>query len=339
MSDVHLRRAAAALLLAGCAASASAPTPASAPEIVWPPPPAAARVRYVQSIAGPADLGLRPSWWQRALGALAGSAAQGMVRPVAVAVAGDRVAVADPGLPAVHLFTSERYQLLAGEEADALVSPVGVAFGPDAGLFVADSALRKVLRFDADGRRAGAIADPDLLRPTGLAWDERTGRLYVADSLAHRVYAYDRSGAKVATFGRRGTAAGELNYPGFLAIDLGGEVLVSDALNFRVEAFAGDTGAFAWSFGQAGDGSGDLARPKGVAVDSHGHIYVADALLDTVQVFDRQGRLLLGFGDRGPGPGQFWMPAGVTIAAADRIYVADSYNRRVQVFQYVGGAD
>ena len=61
-------------------------------------------------------------------------------------------------------------------------------------------------------------------------------------------------------------------------------------------------------------------------------MFVVDALFDAVQIFDRDGTLLLAFGERGSKAGQFWLPAGLFIDPLDRIYVADAYNRRIQVF-------
>jgi DNA-binding beta-propeller fold protein YncE len=60
-----------------------------------------------------------------------------------------------------------------------------------------------------------------------------------------------------------------------------------------------------------------------------------DALFDNVQVFDKDGRLLMAFGDHGTGYGGFWLPAGLYIDDRDRIYVSDSSNRRVQIFRYL----
>ena len=65
-------------------------------------------------------------------------------------------------------------------------------------------------------------------------------------------------------------------------------------------------------------------------------LYVVDALFDGVQIFDREGALLLGFGSGGRAPGEFWLPTGAFIDPRDQIYVADSYNQRVQVFELVG---
>jgi len=71
-----------------------------------------------------------------------------------------------------------------------------------------------------------------------------------------------------------------------------------------------------------------------VAVDREGHIYVVEGLHDVVQIFDQDGRFLLGFGEPGHSAGEFWLATGIAIAN-DRIYVADSSNRRVQVFEYL----
>ena len=80
---------------------------------------------------------------------------------------------------------------------------------------------------------------------------------------------------------------------------------------------------------------GHFSNPKGIALDSDGHIYIVDAHFEAVQIFNKEGQLLLVFGNEGRGPGEFWLPAGLHIDDQDRIWIADSYNRRVQVFQYL----
>ena len=55
-----------------------------------------------------------------------------------------------------------------------------------------------------------------------------------------------------------------------------------------------------------------------------------------MQIFSREGELLLALGQQGQGQGEFWLPNGIFITADDTIFVADSYNKRVQVFRYLG---
>ena len=331
--------AATALVACGLGARpAPDPRAAVSSDLVWPEPPARARIRLVRTLARPADVEGPPSLWRRVIGIFAGRDDEGFVRPTGVAVGGKLVYVADAGLPALWIIDLEegRIRRIGAAGAERFVSPVAVALGPGGRVYLADSARARIFVLDPEGRPVGAISQPGMLRPAGVACDRARDRLYVADSAAHRVWIFRGDGAAAGAFGRHGAAGGELNFPTHVAVDRDGTVSVTDALNYRIERFGPD-GAFLGAIGEHGDASGDLAAPKGVALDSAGHLYVVDALFDAVQIFDREGRYLLAFGGRGTAPGQFWLPTGLAIDGRDRIYVADSYNQRVQVFEYLGG--
>lgn len=306
------------------------------PRLVWPDPPDRARIELVSVFSRPSELGIEPSIWTRLASLVTGNGEVEMVRPTGVAASGRRVAVADPGAGVVHLLDVPRHQavILKACGETALGQPVAVAFLAGR-LYVSDATQAQIHLFDADGGCAGGWGLDEGSRPAGLAADSRRSRLYVADAGAHRVLGFDPQGNEVLRFGSRGVAAGEFNYPTWLAVDGDGNLYVTDALNFRVQVFDSN-GTPLGQFGRQGDGSGELARPKGIGVDGDGHIYLVDALFDAVQMFDRQGRYLMVFGARGRRPGSFWLPSGLAVDG-DRIYVADSYNRRVQIFRFLGG--
>ncbi len=324
-----------ALVVAGCTPAGEGvdqrPPPADAR--VWPAPPEPARIRFLYTFRSPQDLGLKAGFFDRLWEMVAGADDRGLIRPYAIAVRDSLIVVTDPGVGAVHRFDlkQRRYRRVIKVGKQRLRSPVGVALGHQHA-YVADSALGTVISFGAKGDPAVLIAD--LQRPTGLAYDLDGRRLYVAETLRHRISVFDENGRPLFTFGQRGTGNGEFNYPTHLYL-ADGRLYVNDTMNFRVQVFDLE-GTFLSAFGKHGDGSGDFAQPKGVGIDSEDHVYVADAVFDRVQIFDRSGKFLLAFGEHGTGAGGFWMPAGLTIAN-DRIYVADSYNRRVQVFEFVGG--
>ncbi len=315
----------------------------------WPPPPAAKRLVFVESFSGPEQLGLR----ERGLGPalkrlLFGRERREIGRPhgVAASAGGERICVADPGRRVVHVFDrrERRYVELKGRKGEDFLSPIGVALDEAGNLFVSDSQRGKILVFDGALKFLYSIGgDEGAQRPTGLA--AARGRLYVVDTLGHRVLVY-RSGTRPAQllfqFGGRGTGTGRFNYPTDIAVSAGGRltpggeagrIYVNDSLNFRIQVFDAE-GRFLQAVGRPGGASGGFQRPKGIALDSDENLYVADALSDAVQIFDRGGRFLLGFGGPGRTDGEFWLPAGVAIAA-DRVLVADSANHRVQVFQYL----
>jgi len=289
-------------------------------------------------VSGPAELGIRPSFWERIGGIVAGRDPEVFVRPTGVASRDEVLYVADPGAPALWILDARagRSRRITDVGGQSLVSPVAVALAPGGQVFLADSALGRVFRLDGTGRPMAIVTDPGLHRPAGLAYDAARDRLYVADSAEHRVFVFAGNGQLVAQIGQRGTDPGEFNFPTHLAATPDGSLLVTDALGYRVQRFAPDGGLLG-QFGRHGDTAGDFASPKGVALDSEGHIYVVDALFDAIQIFDRSGQYLLGFGERGIRRGQFWLPGGLFIDPQDRIYVGDSYNKRVQVFQYLRG--
>ena len=301
--------------------------------IVWPEAPQQARIRLVGVFGEPEELGIRQSFLGRIWGWVAGAEQRNMVRPYAITVDGERLAVADPGVGAVHLFdrAGGDYERIEWADKQLLRSPVGVAFVGDA-LYVADSALARIFAFDAKGKLIRTIEGVE--RPTSLAWDSKTGRLYVADTMSHGIVVFNADGERLFTFGGRGTGDGQFNYPSHLVL-AGGLLYVNDTMNFRIQVLDME-GNFVSSFGSHGDGSGDFAQSKGVGIDSEGHIYVVDALFNRVQIFNKEGALMLAFGGDGGAPGEFWLPSGLYIEK-DRIYVADSYNQRVQIFQFLGG--
>ena len=305
----------------------------------WPAPPEAARVRFVAEFTGPADLGIRPSLWNRVTAVVTGPTTLRMVRPMAVAATpdGQVVYVADPGAQCVHRFDLQRgrYRCLVTEQGGALASPVGLALAGDGALFVADSGLNAVFTAGpGDNALQPLTLTPPPDQPTGLALGP-AGDLFVASTGSHSVRRYGPDGHLLREYGGRGSEPGQMNYPTYLWLGAEAELLVTDTMNFRIQRIDPDDGVLG-VFGVAGDGTGSFARPKGVAMDRYGHIYVVDSMHHAVQIFDRDGRLLLAIGEQGGGPGEFWLPSGIFVTDDNLIFVADAYNGRVQVFRYLG---
>lgn len=323
------------LALASCATVAPKPPE---PPLVWPEPPDAPRITFVQTISRPDDLGITKTFLERLADWIFGASEHRLVRPMAVVTVGGTMYVADPGVRGVHRFepAAKRHDIVRGEDGSPLPSPVGLARGRDGEVYVADSALARVLVIRPGAKAAVPVALPPLQQPTGIAFDPARGRLYVVDTKAHRLQVFETDGTLRATIGRRGTGPGEFNYPTHLWRDAAGRLYVTDSLNYRVQVLDPE-GRFLRRFGQPGDSAGDFMRQKGLATDSFGHVYIVDALLHALQVFDPEGRLLLTLGDLGRARGEFWLPAGLFIGEDDTIYIADSYNQRVQVLRYIGG--
>ncbi len=345
------------VLLAGCATpvpkvfsfDSSSNSEGAAPRtpIVWPAPPEPARYAWTGQLLGEANFKAVEEKKVSAMdvlrwlvGLFSGDARPLQVqRPQSGVVdAAGRIYVTDMGNAAVYVFDRVDGVLEVWDKAEGLAnfrSPVGIAFGPNGDLLVADSQLGFVARLDTGGNPRGSIGKGVLTRPTGLAYDPLGKRIYVSDTAAHDIKVFDDDGRLLKTIGRRGEEKGEFNFPTHLAFALG-ELYVTDTMNSRIQVLSDEGAVVKMSFGALGTSVGNLVRPKGVAVDGEGHIYVVESYNDHLLVFNRSGELLLAIGGNGPEPGKFDLPAGVWVDRDNRVFVADMLNARVAVFQFLG---
>jgi len=314
---------------------------------VWPLPPDTPRYVYVGTLIGEQDFQRGPDTQGTVVRALKWIA--GLVvgepeyielqRPVSGMTGDDdRIYVVDAGHRAVLVFDMGRGRLMKWQSAARgvpFVSPIGIAPDGRGGVLVTDSELGEVFNLDSQGDPVGRIGKGILTRPTGIARDDSTGEIYVADTRAHDIKVFDGQGSLVELIGNRGAGSGAFNAPTHLAVS-DGELYVADTLNFRIHIF--DTaGEERMMFGRLGLFIGNMTRPKGVAVGGDGRIYVVESYFDHLLVYDRGGRLLLPIGGTGRGVGQFYLPSGVWTDGAGRVYVADMFNGRIVIFKELAG--
>jgi DNA-binding beta-propeller fold protein YncE len=318
-------------------------------EKVWPQLPDKPRYRFVGQLYGEDNLevideggaGAAIGRFFRALVGLGEEpdSARNLLRPQSGTVdANGRILVTDAGRQAVFVFDQKQGRLdvwRVATEALNFVSPVGIGVAKNGDVLVADSELRRVIRLDAQGKPKTAIGYEDLERPTGLAIDPKSGRIFVADTGEHNIKVYSDAGKLVQVIGQVGTKPGEFNAPTHMSF-IDSQLYVTDTFNSRVQVLD-SKGEFVRSIGSRGLYLGNLVRPKGVTADSEGNVYIIESFHDYLLVYDQVARFLLPIGGTGSDIGKFYLPAGVWSDNRDRIYVADMYNARVVVFQYLHG--
>ena len=186
-----------------------------------------------------------------------------------------------------------------------------------------------------------ATGAPLLLEPKGLARDA-TGRLYVTDTRANRVYVFNPDGSLALQFGRPGEGDGEFNEPWGIGVAPNGDIYVADTWNHRIQKFDA-AGRFLtkWGYlvdarGQRDAEPGGFWGPRAVAIGPDGNVYVTDTGNKRIQVFDPNGRFVRAIGGDGTAPGQFREPVGLAFDSAGNLYVADTWNQRVQKLDSTG---
>lgn len=211
-----------------------------------------------------------------------------------------------------------------------------------------------------------------LYSPRGLAVDQKTGDLYVADFGNNRVLHYPRPvnqsgrimpdivlGQSSFTSSASATVtASSLDEPSAVALGPGGEVFVSDSKNNRVLEYAPNpaTGASAIQvYGQPNLNSGaspvsvtseTLFAPAGIFVDPNYNLYVTDSGANRMVVYtDVQantgnglsasfvfGQPLFSTAGSGGGAANLNGPLDVALDSTGAIYISDYFNSRVLIY-------
>src|SRR5471032_2839182 len=203
------------------------------------------------------------------------------------------------------------------------------AAGRGAAPAAAPAGATAVLKFDKTGKYVSSIGGVD--RPFGVAVDDATNELYVADDGHGRVAVFDaNSGSLKREFKSNGDAFKTISC---VKLSKDGMVYVCDRQNNRIQVFKKD-GTFVKeafvSKTTTGDGSvWDIAFSPDQRV-----LFVADGHDKKVWMLDRASLETIGsFGDGGRYPGRFYGVGSVAVDSKGNVYTGETYDgKRVQKF-------
>jgi len=331
----------AALLLQGCAQQAVV----EVADIVYPPAPSEPRFYYQETIvhSGQIEIEGEDELIRRIM--LGESRTVfGLGKPIDIAVKNGRIYVSDSTGRKVLILDRAAGKVTEVREAgvDEIKMPFALKVSDVGDIYVVDGSLKKVLVFDKNGDFIRSIGTSDMFdKPSGLAVSGDGSRVYVSDtggvsSQRHHVRVFNgHTSEHLYDLGSRGAGPGQFNLPKNIVLTPDGLLAVNDSANFRIQIIDPVTGEMVRSLGQIGLGYGQFARPKGIDVDGDGNIYVADALLGNVQIFNKEGQLLMHIGQRSEinGPGNYLLPAGLAVDEDGRVYMIDQFFAKIDVFR------
>lgn len=211
-------------------------------------------------------------------------AGRSWVMPMAVAVDGDAIFVADGGTGSVARVEGGRCTELG---KGLLERPTGVAIAGGR-VYVVDPPRHAVVALDREGHEAlrfgsHGSGQGELNFPTNVS-ARPDGTLLVVDALNFRIARYAPDGKFLGAFGRAGDGAGALGRPKAAVADAEGRTYVSDAGNDVVIVYS-LSDAFELALGGRAEGPGKLTMPAGLALGD-GLLFVADAFDHRVQVYE-----------------------------------------------------
>jgi DNA-binding beta-propeller fold protein YncE len=200
-------------------------------------------------------------------GAYAASSASG-----GIAVTDRHIYVADTGNDRVQRFTlgGKNPKILGKGRLD---TPQGLAV-KGTRLLVADDGHHRVVELTTSGRYVRDSAGVDMRFPYDVAFDANGGA-YVADNSFHRIIQLGAKLERKRAWGSEGGGHGKFVFPRAVAVLPGGNLVVADAGNDRVQQFTA-TGRYVRTIGINGRRQPYLSRPADVAANGLGEVTVAD---------------------------------------------------------------
>lgn len=173
----------------------------------------------------------------------------------------------------------------------------------------------------------------ELGSPEGLAYD-RSGNLYVADAVDHRVRRISPEGV-ITTVAGDGRPGAQLSSPYGLACDAAGNLYIADLGNARIRKLTPEGIIETVAVTVA------LVQPRNVAVDAAGNLYVSDFGAHKVYRISPGGAMVRVAGTGAPGAlddnlsveatlAPLNSPAGLAFGIDGALYIADSGNHRVR---------
>lgn len=250
----------------------------------------------------------------------------------------DRVYIFSRGDHPMMVFEQDgRFICSWGE--DLFTRPHGITIDTDGLLYCVDDEGHWIGCYTMEGRLLGSIGtrnqgahaqsgDP-FNRPTKVAFDYKTGDLYISDGYGNaRVHKFSAEGLHLFSWGDYGTDAGQFNLPHSVCTDKEGKVYLADRENHRIQIFD-DQGNYLTQWN-------NMHRPCGLHI-ADDHVYIGQLLPQypfnadypnigaCITIHDLTGTRLarLGGSRSGEAPGQFIAPHGLAVDSRGDIYVGE----------------
>jgi ABC-type Fe3+ transport system permease subunit/DNA-binding beta-propeller fold protein YncE len=216
--------------------------------------------------------------------------------------------------------------------------PIGLHFGPDKRVYVADTHYHRVMVYTPDGnliKQFGSYGTGpgQFIYPTDVQIVP-DGRIFVSEYGGNdRINIFSAEGKFLKSFGSLGDRTNQFSRPQAMCLDRGRKMLyVADACNHRISCYDLE-GKFLSSFGSIGKLPGQLQYPYDINLMPDGTLLVCEYGNNRVQRFSPEGKSLGVWGQAGKEPGQVLYPWSAGVDSDGRVVVVDSGNNRIQVWK------
>ena len=278
---------------------------------IFPAPPEPTRIQYLTSFSSSKDILGEQSGF---VDYVAGEEEEGgIIKPYGISIYKGKIYICDTilgGLEIIDL-NEESFEYLQPKGLAQFKKPINCIKDSTGLLYVVDAERSQILVFDDNEKYLKAFGEDDLIRPTDIFIYK--DEIFVTDLKGHNIKVFSvESYDLIRTLPSSQLPASDGLFSPTNIFVKNDRVYVSDVGDSKVKWYTIE-GTLIDSVGSFGRGMGQLVRPKGIAVDDELNLYVVDAAFENIQIFNKEGQLLMFFGGTYEGPGDMWLPAKVII--------------------------
>lgn len=302
--------------------------------IIYPAPPEPTRIQYLTSFSSSTDVtGEQSGIIEYVAGE---SESINIIKPYGISVVKGKIYIADTIIGGIFIMNLEdkSFELLQPKGLGQFQKPINCFKEEDGKLYVVDAERTQVLVFDSLDSYLTAFGEDVLLRPTDVFVTDSL--IFVSDIKDGNVKVFSKDDySLIRSIGDKSLGDKNRIYQPTNIYVKNGKVFVSDFGDFKIKIYSID-GELKDTVGSYGRNIGQFVRPKGIAVDDSLNLYVVDAAFENVQIFNKDGKLLMFFGGTYEGPGDMWLPAKVVIDYDNleyfQKYVYEDFNLKYLIF-------
>jgi len=303
--------------------------------VMYPSPPDTARIQFLTSFSNSVTTIGKQSGLSKFL--FGESDPKPIKKPYGITVHNGKIYICDTGIGGLEIINLEKntFEYFDPQGQGQLKLPLNCCVDDSGKIYIADGQRCQIVVFDQSGNYIENFGESTKFKPTDIFIHD--GKIWVSNVTGNKINVFNKATHELmfsfpdADQGSESFLYSPTNI--YLTAD---KIYVSDMGDFKIKMFD-HNGKYLSSVGSTGNTIGQFVRPKGIAVDKDSNLYVVDAGFENVQIFNKEGKVLMFFG--GPykeKPGHMWLPAKVTIDYEDlkyfQKYVASGFDLKYLVF-------
>ncbi len=299
-------------IFSGCQSKKLAKEKAAKPLVIYPAPPEQTRIQYLTRITTTLDLDKKQGFFSKFV--VGSEKPKTMVKPYGLAIREGKIYVCDQyggGMEIIDL-NKQTMDFFRPAGKGKLRVPINCFVDEKGYLYVADAGRYEIVVFDENGNFVRSFGEKEKFKPSDVfVYDNK---IFVANIANNRINVFANDSTNKLLYSFPEVEPGNLGFlcsPSNITIRQD-RVYAADFGCPGIKIYSID-GTFIDTLGTQGDRPGQFAKVKGVATDKDLNVYAVDAAFENVQVFNKEGKLLIVFGGHYTGPGDLIIPAKVII--------------------------